>query len=91
MDIFFSINTPLNPLSRGETVLFPPREGRRGGSKQSQNHAQKRLKLTAKRVDGNSQLAIPSIELTKTNHVNFDKMEMRNSYSPMVKLLNISL
>jgi hypothetical protein len=50
MDIFFSINTPLNPLSRGETVLSPPREGRRGGSKQSQNHAQKRLKLTAKRV-----------------------------------------
>lgn len=41
--------------------------------------------------DGNSQLAIPSIELTKTNHVNFDKMEMQNSYSPTVKLLNISL
>jgi len=41
--------------------------------------------------DSNSQLAIPSIKLTKTNHVNFDKMEMRNSYSPTIKLLNISL
>lgn len=41
--------------------------------------------------DGNSKLAIPSIELIKTNHVNFDKMEIQNTYSPTVKLLNISL
>jgi hypothetical protein len=42
-------------------------------------------------TDSNPQLAIPSIKLTKTNQVYFDKIEMRNSYSPSVKLLNISL
>ncbi|MDZ7660170.1 hypothetical protein [Fodinibius sp.] len=40
---------------------------------------------------GHSQLAIPSIELSKTNHVNLKEMKVRNYYSPTVKLLNISL
>jgi hypothetical protein len=42
-------------------------------------------------TDSNSRLDIPSIKLTETNHMNLQKMEVRNSYSPSVKLLNISL
>lgn len=41
--------------------------------------------------NGNPQFAVPKIELTKTNHVRFNDMETRHSYSPTVKLLNISL
>ena len=40
---------------------------------------------------GHSQLAVPSMELTQTSHMNSSNLEIRNSYSPTVKLLNISL